>query len=90
MKSFTEDWLAYTPSPPYIYGNVEFPDGADPAAVLELSLDDVPIIFFTLRGGGTYDAFLVIAAVSTLGGALCFFATGRFHEREPAASPQLP
>jgi multidrug efflux pump subunit AcrB len=31
---------------------VEFPDGADPAAVRELSLDDVPIIFFTLRGGG--------------------------------------
>ncbi|MCB1745923.1 MAG: OB-fold domain-containing protein [Gammaproteobacteria bacterium] len=29
VKSFTEDWLAYTPSPPYIYGNVEFPDGAN-------------------------------------------------------------
>ena len=48
------------------------------------------LLSFTLRGDGTYDAFLVIAAVSTLGGALCFFATGRFHEREPAASPQLP
>ena len=24
VKSFTEDWLAYTPFPPYIYGNVEF------------------------------------------------------------------
>lgn len=24
IKSFTEDWLAYTPFPPYIYGNVEF------------------------------------------------------------------
>jgi multidrug efflux pump subunit AcrB len=33
---------------------VEFPDDADPAAVLELSLDDVPIIFFTLRGGDLY------------------------------------
>lgn len=29
IKSFTEDWLAYTPSPPYIYGNVEFQDGAN-------------------------------------------------------------
>jgi hydroxymethylglutaryl-CoA synthase len=29
VKSFTEDWLAYTPSPPYIYGNVEFRDGAN-------------------------------------------------------------
>ncbi|MSQ92619.1 MAG: hydroxymethylglutaryl-CoA synthase family protein [Gammaproteobacteria bacterium] len=29
VKSFTEDWLAYTPSPPYIYGNVEFQDGAN-------------------------------------------------------------
>jgi len=29
VKSFTEDWLAYTPSPPYIYGNVEFADGAN-------------------------------------------------------------
>ena len=29
VKSFTEDWLAYTPSPPYIYGNVEFNDGAN-------------------------------------------------------------
>ncbi len=29
VKSFTEDWLAYTPSPPYVYGNVEFADGAN-------------------------------------------------------------
>lgn len=29
VKSFTEDWLAYTPSPPIIYGNVEFQDGAN-------------------------------------------------------------
>lgn len=29
VKSFTEDWLAYTPSPPYIYGNVEFEGGAN-------------------------------------------------------------
>jgi len=29
VKSFTEDWLAYTPSPPYIYGHVEFEDGAN-------------------------------------------------------------
>ena len=29
VKSFTEDWLAYTPFPPYIYGNVEFDGGAN-------------------------------------------------------------
>ena len=29
VKSYTEDWMAYTPSPPYIYGNVEFADGAN-------------------------------------------------------------
>ncbi|MGI9229223.1 MAG: zinc ribbon domain-containing protein [Gammaproteobacteria bacterium] len=29
VKSFTEDWLAYTPCPPLIYGNVTFPDGAN-------------------------------------------------------------
>ena len=29
IKSFTEDWLAYTPFPPYIYGNVEFEGGAN-------------------------------------------------------------
>lgn len=29
VKSFTEDWLAYTPSPPLIYGNITFPDGAN-------------------------------------------------------------
>ncbi|MCP3986148.1 MAG: efflux RND transporter permease subunit [bacterium] len=33
---------------------VEFPDDADPAVVRELSLDDVPIIFFTLRGSDLY------------------------------------
>ncbi|MEM7541616.1 MAG: OB-fold domain-containing protein [Pseudomonadota bacterium] len=29
VKSFTEDWLAFAPCPPYIYGNVEFKDGAN-------------------------------------------------------------
>lgn len=29
VKSFTEDWLAYTPSPPLLYGNVTFPDGGN-------------------------------------------------------------
>lgn len=29
VKSYTEDWLAYTPLPPYLYGNVEFADGAN-------------------------------------------------------------
>ncbi len=29
VKSFTEDWLAFTPAPPLIYGNVTFTDGAN-------------------------------------------------------------
>lgn len=29
VKSYTEDWMAYTAHPPYIYGNVEFVDGAN-------------------------------------------------------------
>jgi 3-hydroxy-3-methylglutaryl CoA synthase len=29
VKSYTEDWQAYTPSPPLIYGNVTFPGGAN-------------------------------------------------------------
>lgn len=29
VNSFTEDWLAYTPRPPLIFGNVHFPDGAN-------------------------------------------------------------
>ncbi|MEX2523629.1 MAG: zinc ribbon domain-containing protein [Gammaproteobacteria bacterium] len=39
VKSFTEDWLAYTPSPPLVYGNVTFPDGAN---VLMEFTDTVP------------------------------------------------
>lgn len=29
VKSYTEDWLAFTPLPPYLYGNVEYADGAN-------------------------------------------------------------
>ena len=29
IKSFTEDWLAYSPNPPLIYGNIEFEGGAN-------------------------------------------------------------
>lgn len=29
VKSFTEDWLASTPSPPLVYGNITFPDNAN-------------------------------------------------------------
>ncbi len=29
VNSFTEDWLAWTPRPPLIFGNVHFPDGAN-------------------------------------------------------------
>ncbi len=29
VKTFTEDWQAYSPRPPYCYGNVEFADGGN-------------------------------------------------------------
>ena len=29
VKSYTEDWLAYSPCPPLMYGNITFPDGAN-------------------------------------------------------------
>lgn len=29
VRSFTEDWLAYTPRPPLVFGNVGFADGAN-------------------------------------------------------------
>lgn len=29
IKSFTEDWQAYSPAPPLIYGNIEFEGGAN-------------------------------------------------------------
>ncbi len=29
VRSFTEDWLAYTPKPPLVFGNVGFADGAN-------------------------------------------------------------
>jgi uncharacterized OB-fold protein len=29
VKSFTEDWLAYSPSPPLAYGNVDIGDGGN-------------------------------------------------------------
>lgn len=29
VRSFTEDWLAYTPRPPLVFGNVGFRDGAN-------------------------------------------------------------
>jgi MFS family permease len=44
------------------------------------------LLSFTLRGNGTYNVFLVIAALSTLAGALCFFLTRRYHERESVTS----
>ncbi len=28
-KTFTEDWLAYSPSPPHVYGNVELEGGGN-------------------------------------------------------------
>ena len=29
VKTFTEDWLAFTPAPPLVYGNIEFADGGN-------------------------------------------------------------
>ena len=29
VKSYTEDWQAYSPRPPYLYGNVEFGEGGN-------------------------------------------------------------
>lgn len=29
VKTFTEDWQAYCPRPPYVYGNVEFAEGGN-------------------------------------------------------------
>lgn len=29
INSFTEDWLAYTPRPPLVFGNIHFPGGAN-------------------------------------------------------------
>lgn len=29
VKTFTEDWLAYSPQPPFMYGNVQFENGAN-------------------------------------------------------------
>jgi MFS family permease len=44
------------------------------------------LLSYTLLDGGRFDTFLVFAAAVTLCGALCFFLTGRYHEREPAAT----
>lgn len=44
------------------------------------------LLSFTLRGNGNYNVFLVIAALSTLAGALCFFMTGRYHKRSTTRS----
>ena len=37
VKSFTEDWQAFSPRPPYVYGNVEFEGGGN----LMMELTDV-------------------------------------------------
>jgi uncharacterized OB-fold protein len=29
VKTFTEDWQAFAPRPPYVYGNVEFAEGGN-------------------------------------------------------------
>jgi MFS family permease len=44
------------------------------------------LLSFTLLDGGRYDTFLIVAAVVTLGGAACFYLTGRYHERGGATA----
>ncbi|MGE3693459.1 MAG: MFS transporter [Novosphingobium sp.] len=44
------------------------------------------VLSLTLRGGGNFNLFLIICAVATIAGALCFFATGRFHRGEAAVA----
>ncbi len=39
------------------------------------------LLSVTLRGGGNFNVFLIVCAVATLGGALCFFLTGRMGAR---------
>lgn len=42
------------------------------------------VLSFTLHGNGNFNAFLMIAAASTLAGALCFYLTGRHHKHQVA------
>ncbi len=43
------------------------------------------VLALTLHGGGNFNLFLIICAVSTVAGALCFFATGQ-HMRPATAT----
>lgn len=44
------------------------------------------VLSLTLRGGGNFNLFLILCAVATVAGALCFFATGRFHRGDAAVT----
>lgn len=44
------------------------------------------LLSLTLRNGGTFNAFLLVSAAATLGGALCFYLTGRHNQDEPEAT----
>ncbi len=55
VKSFTEDWQAYAPRPPYIYGNIEFTEGgnllmeATDVEAGELRVDDAVRFVFRIK-----------------------------------------
>jgi uncharacterized OB-fold protein len=49
VKSFTEDWQAYSPRPPAIYGNVEFDGGGN--LLMELTDVDAGEVSVGMRVG---------------------------------------
>ncbi len=55
VKTFTEDWQAYTARPPYVYGNIEFAEGGNllmevtDIAAGELQVDDAVRFVFRIK-----------------------------------------
>jgi 3-hydroxy-3-methylglutaryl CoA synthase len=55
VKTFTEDWQAYSPRPPYVYGNIEFNEGGNllmeitDAAPGEVSVGDAMRFVFRVK-----------------------------------------
>ncbi len=55
VKTFTEDWQAYSPRPPYVYGNIEFAEGGNllmevtDAAPGELAVGDAMRFVFRVK-----------------------------------------
>ena len=48
------------------------------------------LLSVTLRDDGTFNTFLMVSAAVTLGGALCFYLTGRYHTAMPEAANGPP